>query len=95
MTISNKMLLFRTLMILIPFTTVAVNHRNNELRRQYADFLRIFKKPEISSGFETFVQNLQTIEANNRERNVCKMFLTQHSDTFENEYILNTCTNIW
>jgi hypothetical protein len=64
---------------------------NRELKRQYNDYLHIFKKPEIPSGFETFVQNLNTIEVNNQQNNGCKMYLTQHSDTFKNVYIYNTC----
>ena len=31
---------------------------NNELRRQYDNFLQIFKKQETPSSFQTFVQNL-------------------------------------
>jgi hypothetical protein len=64
---------------------------NQELRRQYNSYLRIFKKSETPSGFETFAQNLNTIEVYNKQNNGCKMYLTQHSDTFENRYIYNTC----
>ena len=66
---------------------------NQELRRQYNNYLRLFKKRETLSGFETFAQNLNTIEINNQQNNGCKMYLTQYSDTFENTYIYNTCEN--
>ena len=65
---------------------------NQELRRQYNNYLSVFKKTEISRGFETFVQNLNTIEVHNQNSNgECKMYLTQYSDTFENKYIYNSC----
>jgi hypothetical protein len=88
--------MFKKIIISILFfvsASSAVSHKNNELRRQYADFLRIFNKEEKPNGFETFAQNLQTIESNNKEYSQCKMYLTQHSDTYENEYIFNTCSN--
>ena len=66
---------------------------NQELRRQYNNYIHLFKKRETPSGFETFIQNLNTIEVNNQQNNGCKMYLTQHSDTFENTYIYNTCEN--
>jgi hypothetical protein len=64
---------------------------NNELRRQYDNFLQIFKKQETSSSFQTFVQNLNTIENYNKYSSECRMYLTQHSDTFEDVYILKKC----
>ncbi len=65
---------------------------NQELRRQYNNYLSLFLKREPPSGFETFVQNLNTIEVYNQNSNgECKMYLTQYSDTFENKYIYNSC----
>lgn len=51
-----------------------------ELRRQYDDFLVRLNKIEKPLRFETFVYNLNTIENFNDENNGCHMFLTQHSD---------------
>jgi hypothetical protein len=62
-----------------------------ELKRQYNDFLNTFKKVETPSSFETFVYNLNTIENFNEVNNGCRMYLTQHSDTFENEYLHKKC----
>jgi len=51
-----------------------------ELRRQYDDFLNRLNKVETPLGFETFVYNLNTIENFNEENNGCRMYLTQNSD---------------
>jgi len=64
---------------------------NNELRRQYTNYLKIFDKVETSSSFEIFVQNLNAIEIYNKDNSDCRMYLTQHSDTFEDVYILKKC----
>jgi len=64
---------------------------NNELKRQYDNFLKIFNKEETPLGFKTFVQNLNTIEIFNKENSNCRMYLTQHSDTFDDVYILTKC----
>ena len=62
-----------------------------ELKRQYNDFLSTFKKVETPFSFETFVYNLNTVENFNEENNGCRMYLTQHSDTFANEYLHKKC----
>jgi hypothetical protein len=64
---------------------------NNELRRQYTNYLKIFDKVEKASSFEIFVQNLNAIEIYNKDNSDCRMYLTQHSDTFEDVYILKKC----
>jgi hypothetical protein len=51
-----------------------------ELRRQYDDFLIRLNKVEKPLSFETFVHNLNTIENFNEENNGCRMYLTQNSD---------------
>lgn len=62
-----------------------------ELRMQYDDYLKIFKKVERPNSFENFIHNLNTIENFNHENNGCRMYLTQHSDTFEDEYLHKRC----
>ena len=66
---------------------------HNELRRQYDDYLKIFKKVETPRSFDNFVYNLNTIENFNQENNDCRMYLTQHSDTLEDEYLHKKCKN--
>ena len=66
---------------------------HKELRRQYDDYLKIFKKVETPHSFNNFVYNLNTIENFNQENNECRMYLTQHSDTFEDEYLHKKCKN--
>lgn len=79
------------LLSILPIVVFSKLTNQQELRRQYADFLNIFKKDETPLGFETFVQNLNTIEDYNKQNNGCRMYLTQHSDTFEDEFLHKKC----
>ena len=79
------------LLSILPIVVFSKLTNQQELRRQYADFLNIFKKDEIPLGFETFIQNLNTIEDYNKQNNGCRMYLTQHSDTFEDEFLHKKC----
>lgn len=84
--------MFKFLIILFSFIcTSAYLTDNNELRRQYTNYLKIFDKVETASSFEIFVQNLNAIEIYNKDNSDCRMYLTQHSDTFEDVYILKKC----
>lgn len=65
----------------------------DELKRQYKDYVKIFNKVETPYSFETFVDNLNTIENFNEQNNGCRMYLTQYSDSFENEYLHKKCKN--
>ena len=62
-----------------------------ELHRQYIDYLRIHNKQETSFGFELFVENLQRIESFNFQNSNCKMYLTQFSDTFDDNAVHKKC----
>ena len=54
---------------------------NQELRRQYGDYLNRLNKVEKPNSFDMFVHNLNTIQNFNEENNDgCRMYLTQHSD---------------
>ena len=68
---------------------------NKELRRQYEDYLHIFKKRENPRSFEYFVESLQRIEQYNSDfgTNKCKMYLTQHSDVRDgiNDFSFRKC----
>ena len=83
--------------IMIALVPILISGRKiafqQELKRQYDDFLKTFKKSETVNSFETFVYNLNTLENFNDENNGCRMYLTQHSDTFENEYLHKICKN--
>jgi len=89
----NKM--FKTIFLFLSFFTFSSYSfliNMSELRRQYQDYLRIFDKTETSYGFETFVENLNTVEYYNKNNNNgCKMYLTQYSDTFDPEAVLTKC----
>jgi hypothetical protein len=79
------------LLSILPIVVFSKLTNQQELRRQYSDFLNIFKKDETPLGFETFIQNLNTIEDYNKQNNGCRMYLTQHSDTFEDEFLHEKC----
>jgi hypothetical protein len=49
--------------------------QRDELRRQYIDYLRIFKKNERGNSFEMFLENLGRIS--NRE---CDLFVDKTTD---------------
>jgi hypothetical protein len=87
--------MFKTIFLFLSFFTFSsYSFLTNmpELRRQYQDYLRIFDKTETSYGFETFVENLNTVEYYNKNNNDgCKMYLTQYSDTFDQEAVLFRC----
>ena len=82
--------MFKFLIILLASVNAYLTD-NNELRRQYDNYLKIFNKEETPSSFKAFVQNLNTIEIYNKYNSECRMYLTQHSDTFEDVYILKKC----
>ena len=83
--------------IIIPSSAHLTNM--GELRRQYADYRNIFKKTDAEpvNGFENFVQNLNRIEDYNKDYSSnggCKLFLTKHSDTDNEQSSYKTCKNI-
>ena len=86
-------MLKKILLLLSPLLSFSYLIDNQELKRQYRDYLTIFKKVERPFGFEAFVRNLNTVESFNKDNNGCKMYLTQYSDTFEKNHIYNTCTS--
>ena len=85
-------MLKKIILLLCPILIMSQKHTfQDELKRQYKDYLKIFNKVETAYSFETFVHNLNIIQDFNDENNGCKMYLTQHSDSFENEYIHKKC----
>jgi len=64
-----------------------------ELKRQYDNYRQIHDKSETSYGFELFVQNLQRVELFNSENSECRMYLTQYSDTYEENAVYKKCRN--
>ena len=77
--------------ILLSLPLFVIGSFHQELRRQYNDYLKIFEKVETQNSFDIFIENLNTIQSFNNENNGCRMYLTQHSDTFENEYLHKKC----
>ena len=62
-----------------------------ELKRQYDNYRQIHDKSETDYGFELFVQNLQRVELFNSENSECRMYLTQYSDTYEDNAVYKKC----
>lgn len=66
-------------------------NQQNEFRRQYDSYVKQFNKVETEHSFQIFLTNLNEIDIYNKENSNCKMYLTQHSDTFDNQYLLRRC----
>ena len=64
-----------------------------ELKRLYDNYRQIHDKSETDYGFELFVQNLQRVELFNSENSECRMYLTQYSDTYEENAVYKKCRN--
>jgi len=80
---------FSFLFFIIPAVSILQN--NNELRRQYNDYRKIFNKNEVENGFENFVQNLNKIEVHNNEHSGCKLYLNRYSDQEGDNSVHNIC----
>ena len=64
----------------------------NELKRQYIDYKKIYKKKYTVDGFDNFVTNLQRIEDYNKKYGNCRMYLSKYSDeTTDNEFLIKKC----
>lgn len=64
---------------------------DNELRRQYLNYRKIHDKEETPYGYDLFVKNLQKVEVFNANNIDCRMYLTQYSDTYEDQSTLTKC----
>jgi hypothetical protein len=85
-------LIISTLITFITFSSSNAYLTNmDELKRQYDNYRQIHKKPVTENGFEIFVQNLQRIESFNAQHSGCRMYLTQYSDTLEDNAIFKRC----
>jgi hypothetical protein len=85
-------MLIKLIFISLFYLSQSILTDSSELKRQYSNYLEIFDKVETSKGFENFVQNLGTIEYHNQNRhNGCKLYLTQYSDTTNDNSIYNSC----
>ena len=63
-----------------------------ELKRQYIDYKKIYKKNYTVDGFDNFVTNLQRIEDYNKKYGNCRMYLSKYSDeTTDNEFLIKKC----
>ena len=87
-------LIISTLITILSFSKFNAYLTNmGELRRQYDNYRQIHDKSETSYGFELFVQNLQRVELFNSENSECRMYLTQYSDTYEENAVYKKCRN--
>jgi len=87
-------LIISTLITILSFSKFNAYLTNmGELRRQYDNYRQIHDKPETDYGFELFVQNLQRVELFNSENSECRMYLTQYSDTYDENAVYKKCRN--
>ncbi len=83
-------LIISTLIIFLSSSNAYLTNMG-ELKRQYDNYLKIHNKAETSNSFEIFVQNLQRIEMFNSENSNCRMYLTQYSDTHDENSVYKKC----
>jgi hypothetical protein len=57
-------------MIMQVFGQEREDHQQNEIRRQYMDYLRIFKKQERPNSYTMFLENLSRISNRDCDRHV-------------------------
>lgn len=85
-------MLKKIILFLSPIFIMTQKHTfQDELKRQYQDYLKIFNKVETPYSFETFIHNLNIIQNFNEQNNGCKLYLTQYSDSLENENTHKKC----
>ena len=87
-------LIISTLITFLSFSRYNAYLTNmGELKRQYDNYRQIHRKPETENGFELFVENLQRIESFNSQNtdSGCRLYLTQYSDTIEENAIYKRC----
>lgn len=79
--------------LLLSLLTASSGYLTNkdELRRQYADYRKIHNKEETTFGFDLFIENLQKVESFNANNVDCRMFLTQYSDTYDDQSTYTKC----
>ena len=73
-----KKTMIRKILLLLLATSYSIGSatpQEDEMRRQYQDYLRIFKKQEQPDSFNLFLENLGRIQ-----RRDCDRFLTKNSD---------------
>ena len=66
----------KVLLLLLTTSSIgSATPQRDEIRRQYDDYLRIFKKQEHPDSFNLFLENLGRIQSRD-----CDRFLTKNSD---------------
>ena len=63
----------------------------DELKRQYMNYRQIHNKEETPYGYSLFLKNLQKVEIFNANNVDCRMYLTQYSDTYDEQSTVKKC----
>lgn len=66
--------------------------QNDQYKKQYFDFARIHNKQISEEGLENFMESMSLVESSNRDNtNRCKLYLTQYSDTKQENRFFKKC----
>jgi len=89
----NILYIFFTMISSIFATTTLNKYQNNEYRNQYIDYCKRFEKEISEYGFNNFLESLSLVQNGNKERENCRFYLTQYSDTEQENRIFKKCNN--
>jgi len=84
----NILFIFVTMISTILATTTL-----NEYRNQYIDYCKRFDKEISEYGFNNFLESLELVQNGNKESGNCRFYLTQYSDTEQENRIFKKCNN--
>jgi hypothetical protein len=68
-------------------------YQNNEYRNQYIDYCKRFEKEISEYGFNNFLESLSLVQNGNKERGNCRFYITQYSDTEQENRIFKKCNS--
>jgi hypothetical protein len=87
--------MFLKLLYSVLFSLLALSNgylkNENELKRQYSNYRQIHNKEETPYGYNLFLKNLQKVEIFNANNVDCRMYLTQYSDTYDEQSTVTKC----
>lgn len=89
----KKLLIFLSMISSIFATTVKEEYQNNEYRNQYIYYCKRFQKEISDDGFNNFLESLSLVQNRNKEGGNCRFYLTQYSDTEQENRIFKKCNN--
>jgi len=89
----NILFIFFTMISSIFSTTLKEQYQNNEYKNQYINYCKRFEKEISDDGFNNFLESLSLVQNRNKEGGNCRFYLTQYSDTEQENRIFKKCNS--